>query len=81
MYGYRKNGVELYVGGKAIERMHLLEDGVPVCGEPKILCITDYRMGKPLCKGCQSIVRREEKRLAKMARWEAAMKRSAELFL
>jgi hypothetical protein len=77
MYGYRKNGEKLYVGGKAIERMHVLVGGVPVCGEARILCVTDYKMGKPVCKGCESTIRRE----AKMGRLGAAIKRSADLFL
>jgi len=76
MYGYRKNGDMLYTGQKAIERVHLLNDGVPLCGIAVSLFVTDYKMGKPVCGNCRSQVKRQKK----MDRLQDQIQRSKELF-
>ena len=76
MYGYRKNGERLYTGEKAIERVHLLNDGVPLCEVSVILCVVDYKMGKPVCGACRSQIKRNKK----LERLQDQIKRSQELF-
>lgn len=77
MYGYTRNGQMLHNGVKAIDRVHVMRDGSPLCGVSVDLRLTDYKMGKPICGGCRSQMKEE----AKAERLQAATKRSQELFL
>jgi hypothetical protein len=76
MYGYQRTGSKLFTGDKAIQRVHVLHDGVPLCGVPVDLITTDYKMGKPICRNCQRHVKKNEK----LERLQDAVGRSQELF-
>ena len=77
MYGYQRTGSKLFTGDKAIQRVHVLHDGVPLCGTLADLIETDYKMGKPVCRSCQRHIKKSEK----LERQQDAVKRSQELFL
>ncbi len=77
MYGYVRNGKAHYGNIKAIDRVHVINDGAPLCGVSVHLILTEHRNGKPICGGCKSQIKRE----AKAQRLQAAIQRSQELFL
>ena len=77
MYGYVRNGKLLYNHVKAIDRVHVMRDGEPICGVQVHLTLTEHKNGKPVCGSCRTQMRKE----AKAERLQAAVKRSQELFL
>ncbi len=77
MYGYVRNGKPHYGNVKAIDRVHVINDGAPLCGVSAHLTLTEHRNGKPICGGCKLQIKRE----AKAKRLQAEIQRSQELFL
>jgi ribosomal protein L37AE/L43A len=77
MYGYIRNGKKLSTGLKNIERLHVMRDGSPLCGVLKHLLVTEHKSGIPICRSCQTHLKKE----AKAERLQAAIQRSQELFL
>ena len=77
MYGYIRNGKKLSTGLKNIERLHVMRDGSPLCGVLKKLLVTEHKNGIPICRSCQTHLKKQ----AKVERALAAIQRSKDLFL
>jgi len=76
MYGYVRNGKMLHNNIKAIDRVHIINDGAPLCGVSVHLFLTEHRNGKPICGGCRAQIKKNET----AARLQAEIQRSQELF-
>ena len=76
MYGYIRNGKKLSTGLKNIERLHVMRDGSPLCGVLKQVLVTEHKSGIPICRNCQTHLKKE----ARVERLQAAIQRSQELF-
>lgn len=81
MYGYYRTGAAIR-GVKSIVFMHLLaEDGKhPLCGNYRELTLSEFTLGKPICKGCSAVVRRQEKIKAKKEKQLREIEISALMF-
>ena len=81
MYGYYRTG-KLCRGKKSIVFMHLVdESGVrTLCGNERELTLSEFTLGKPICKGCASVDRRAKRKKEKAERLFLAIERSASLF-
>jgi hypothetical protein len=81
VYGYYRTGA-LCKGKKSIVFMHLVdESGVhPLCGNKRELILSEFTLGKPICKGCASVDRRAKRKEQKEERLLHAIERSASMF-
>jgi hypothetical protein len=81
VYGYYRTGAAIR-GVKSIVFMHLLaEDGKhPLCGNYRQLTLSEFTLGKPICKGCSAVAKRQEKRKAKKEKLLREIEISALMF-
>jgi hypothetical protein len=81
VYGYYRTGA-LCKGKKSIVFMHLVdESGVrPLCGNERELTLSEFTLGKPICRGCASVDKRKKRKKQKEERRLHAIERSASMF-
>ncbi len=81
MYGYYRAGACIN-GVKSIVFMHLLKEDskLPLCGNYRELTLSEFTLGKPICKGCSAVVRRQEKVKAKEEKRLREIEHSASMF-
>lgn len=81
MYGYYRTGAAIK-GVKSIVFVHLLAgDGRrPLCGNYRELTLSDFTLGKPMCKGCSAAFRRQEKERVKKEKRLRDIEISASMF-
>ena len=81
MYGYYRTGGCIN-GVKSIVFVHLLKDDgkLPLCGNYRELTLSQFTLGKPICKGCSAVAKRQEKERVKKERRLLAIEKSAAMF-
>lgn len=81
MYGYYRTG-GIVRGVKSIVFMHLVDESgaYPLCGNKRELSLSEFTLGKPICRGCVSVDKRAKRKKEKAERLFQAIERSASMF-
>jgi len=81
VYGYYRTGGCIN-GVKSIVFVHLLKEDskLPLCGNYRELTLSEFTLGKPICKGCSAVIRRQEKAKAKEQKRLREIELSASMF-
>ena len=81
VYGYYRTG-GIVRGVKSIVFMHLVDEGGahPLCGNKRELTLSEFTLGKPICRGCASVDKRKKRKEQKEERLLHAIERSASMF-